>query len=133
MDAVPGLERMIAYTIRQPLGIVVGIVPFNYPAELFAHNIPGALAAGNSVIVKLPEQCPLTVLKLGEILLNAGLPPEGMQMLTGYPADLGDALLTHPESRWSASPAVLMRLAKSPQKPRELSSETRLSWAEPTR
>ena len=72
MDAVPGLEHMIAYTIRQPIGIVVGIVPFNYPAELFAHKIPGALAAGNSVIVKPPSKCPLTVLRLGELILEAG-------------------------------------------------------------
>jgi glyceraldehyde-3-phosphate dehydrogenase (NADP+) len=97
MDTVAGLEHMIAYTIRQPLGLVVGIVPFNYPAELFAHKIPGALAAGNSVIIKLPEQCPLTVLKLGEILLEAGLPGDAMQMITGYPRDLGDLLITHPE------------------------------------
>ncbi len=97
MDAVPGLEHMIAYTIRHPLGIVVGIVPFNYPAELFAHKIPGALAAGNSVIVKLPEQCPLTVLRLGQILIESGLPPEGLQMLTGYPKELGNKLITHPE------------------------------------
>lgn len=97
MDAVEGLEHMIAYTIRQPMGLVVGIVPFNYPAELFAHKIPGALAAGNSVIVKLPEQCPLTVLQLGRILLESGLPPEGIQMLTGHPRDLGDRLITHPE------------------------------------
>jgi len=99
MDTVPGLEHMIAYTLRHPVGIVVGIIPFNYPAELFAHKIPGALAAGSSVIVKLPEQCPLTVLTLGEILLEAGLPPSGMQMLTGYPQHMGDELLTHPEIR----------------------------------
>ena len=97
MDAVAGLEHMIAYTVRQPLGIVTGIIPFNYPAELFAHKIPGALAAGNAVVVKLPEQCPLTLLRLGEILLEAGLPPEAMQMITGYPRELGDRLITHPE------------------------------------
>jgi len=97
MDAVAGLEHMIAYTIRHPLGLVVGIVPFNYPAELFAHKIPGALAAGNSVIVKLPEQCPLTVLRLGKILVESGLPPEGLQMITGYPRELGSRLITHPE------------------------------------
>jgi glyceraldehyde-3-phosphate dehydrogenase (NADP+) len=90
---------MVAYTVRHPVGVVVGIIPFNYPAELFAHKIPGALAAGSSVIVKLPEQCPLTVLRLGEILFEAGLPPEGMQMLTGYPQHMGDELLTHPEIR----------------------------------
>src|SRR3982751_3304962 len=97
MDNVPGLEHMVAYTIRQPIGIVVGIIPFNYPAELFAHKIPGAVAAGASVIVKLPEQCPLTVLTIGELMLEAGLPPEGMQMLTGFPKDLGDELLTSPD------------------------------------
>jgi len=97
MDNVPGLEHMLAYTVRQPVGIVVGIIPFNYPAELFAHKIPGAIAAGASVIVKLPEQCPLTVLRIGQLMIEAGLPPEGMQMITGYPQDLGDELLTSPE------------------------------------
>jgi acyl-CoA reductase-like NAD-dependent aldehyde dehydrogenase len=99
MDGVPGLERMVAYTVRQPVGIVVGIIPFNYPAELFAHKIPGALAAGAAVIVKLPEQCPLTVLRIGELMLDAGLPPEGMQMITGFPKDLGDELVTSPDVR----------------------------------
>jgi glyceraldehyde-3-phosphate dehydrogenase (NADP+) len=99
MDGVPGLERMVAYTVRQPVGIVVGIIPFNYPAELFAHKVPGAIAAGASVIVKLPEQCPLTVLRIGELMLDAGLPPEGMQMITGFPADLGDELVTSPDVR----------------------------------
>lgn len=97
MDAVAGLEHMIAYTIRQPIGLVVGIIPFNYPAELFAHKIPGALAAGNAAIVKLPEQCPLTVLELGRILWEAGIPVRGLQMMTGYPNELGERLLTHPE------------------------------------
>jgi acyl-CoA reductase-like NAD-dependent aldehyde dehydrogenase len=99
MDNVPGLEHMLAYTIRQPIGIVVGIVPFNYPAELFAHKIPGAIAAGASVIVKLPELCPLTVLRIGELMFEAGLPGDGMQMITGFPAPLGDALLTDPDIR----------------------------------
>ena len=97
MDAVAGLEHMIAYTFRQPMGLIVGIVPFNYPAELFAHKVPGALAAGNAVIAKLPEQCPLTVFELGKILREAGLPPRALQMFTGYPSDMGDRLLTHPE------------------------------------
>lgn len=97
MDAVAGLEHMIAYTIRQPMGLVVGIIPFNYPAELFAHKIPGALAARNAAIAKLPEQCPLTVLELGRILKQSGLPESALQMLVGYPREMGDALLTHPE------------------------------------
>jgi len=97
MDAVAGLEHMIAYTIRQPMGLIVGIIPFNYPAELFAHKIPGALAAGNAAIVKLPEQCPLTVLELARILYEAGLPENALQMLVGYPSEMGDRLLTAPE------------------------------------
>ncbi len=99
MDGVPGLERMIAYTVRQPVGIVFGIIPFNYPVELFAHKIPGAIAAGCAVIVKLPESCPLTLLRIGQLMFEAGLPGDGMQMLTGYPQELGDELLTSPEIR----------------------------------
>lgn len=99
MDGVPGLERMIAYTVRQPVGIVFGIVPFNYPAELFAHKIPGAIAAGCAVIVKVPELCPLTVLRIGQMMFEAGMPGDGMQMLTGYPQELGDELLTSPDVR----------------------------------
>lgn len=99
MDGVPGLEHMVAYTVRQPVGIVVGIIPFNYPAELFAHKIPGALAAGAAVVVKLPEQCPLTVLRIGELMIEAGFPGEAIQMLTGFPQDLGDGLITDPDVR----------------------------------
>lgn len=99
MDGVPGLERMIAYTVRQPIGIVFGIVPFNYPVELFAHKIPGAIAAGCAVIVKIPELCPLALLRIGEIMLESGLPPDAMQMLTGYPQEMGEELLTSPDIR----------------------------------
>ena len=56
MDNVDGLERMFSITLRQPVGIVVGIIPFNYPAELFAHKIPGAIAAGCPVIVVPAEK-----------------------------------------------------------------------------
>ena len=86
MDGVPGLERMVAYTVRQPVGLV-------------AHKVPGALAAGASVLVKLPEQCPLTVLRIGELMLEAGFPGDAIQMLTGFPQDLGDALITDPDVR----------------------------------
>jgi acyl-CoA reductase-like NAD-dependent aldehyde dehydrogenase len=99
MDGVPGLDGMIAYTVRQPIGIVFGIVPFNYPVELFAHKIPGALAAGCAVIVKIPELCPLALLRLGELMLEAGLPGDAMQMLTGYPQAMGDELLVSPDVR----------------------------------
>ena len=63
VDAVPGQERHFAVTIRQPLGVVAAIVPFNYPVELYAHKAAAALAAGNAVISKPPSACPLTLLQ----------------------------------------------------------------------
>jgi acyl-CoA reductase-like NAD-dependent aldehyde dehydrogenase len=58
MDAIPGQEGHFAMTIRQPLGVVAAIVPFNYPVELYAHKGAAALAAGNAVIAKPPSDCP---------------------------------------------------------------------------
>jgi acyl-CoA reductase-like NAD-dependent aldehyde dehydrogenase len=83
MDAIPGMERHVAFTIRQPIGVVVAIVPFNYPAELWAHKAAAALAAGNALISKPPSPCPLTLLRMARILEEEGLPPNAHQMLTG--------------------------------------------------
>ena len=54
LDAVPGLERHLAVTVREPLGVVAALVPFNYPVELYAHKAAAALAAGNAVVVQPP-------------------------------------------------------------------------------
>jgi acyl-CoA reductase-like NAD-dependent aldehyde dehydrogenase len=70
----------------------VAISPFNFPLNLVAHKVGPALAAGNSVILKPATDTPLTALKLTEILLEAGMPPEGIQCLTGSGSDIGDAL-----------------------------------------
>ena len=56
LDAVPGLEGNLALTVREPLGVIAAIVPFNYPVELYAHKAAAALAGGNAVIVKPPEK-----------------------------------------------------------------------------
>ena len=72
MDAVPGQERHLAFTIRQPLGVVAAIVPFNYPVELCAHKDGAALAAGNAVIVKPPTDCPLTLLRIAVLMEEIG-------------------------------------------------------------
>ena len=74
MDAVPGAERHVAMTIRQPIGVVAAIAPFNYPLELYAHKVAAALGAGNAVIGKPPSDCPLTLLRLARILEDCGLP-----------------------------------------------------------
>jgi len=82
-DAVPGQEKHVAMTIRQPLGVIAAIVPFNYPVELGAHKVGAALAAGNAVIVKPPSDCPLTILKIAALMEEAGLPKAALQVITG--------------------------------------------------
>jgi acyl-CoA reductase-like NAD-dependent aldehyde dehydrogenase len=96
MDAVPGAERHVAMVIRQPVGVVAAIVPFNYPLELYAHKVAAGLGAGNAVIGKPPSDCPLTLLRLAEILQACGLPPTAHQMLTGSGARIGPLLAASP-------------------------------------
>jgi lactaldehyde dehydrogenase len=92
VDAVRGNERHFAITIRQPLGVVAAIVPFNYPVELWGHKAASALAAGNAVISKPPSACPLTLLKIAELMEDCGLPRSAHQMITGPGAVIGDFL-----------------------------------------
>jgi lactaldehyde dehydrogenase len=97
MDAVPGLERHIAMTIRQPVGVVATIIPFNYPVELYAHKAAAALAAGNAVIAKPPPECPLTLLEIAGYLEDAGLPRAAHQVITGTGVQVGEFLVSHPD------------------------------------
>ena len=83
LDAVPGLEAHFAVTVREPLGVVAAVVPFNYPVELYAHKAAAALAAGNAVIAKPPDKCPLTLLEVARVVEEAGVPAAGHQMVTG--------------------------------------------------
>jgi len=96
MDAIPGMERHFAVTIRQPVGVVAAIVPFNYPVELWAHKAAAALAAGNALISKPPTPCPLTLLKIAGFLEEAGLPRGAHQMLTGRGETVGPLLARSP-------------------------------------
>ncbi len=93
LDSVPGLERSMAVTARQPRGVIAAIVPFNYPVELWSHKLAGAIAAGNAVITKPPEQCPLAVIKISEYLERAGLPKAAHQLVTGLGEVVGAALV----------------------------------------
>ncbi|MFF2063284.1 aldehyde dehydrogenase family protein [Streptomyces sp. NPDC058200] len=83
LGAVPGLERHLAVTVREPLGPVAALVPFNYPVELYAHKAAAALAAGNAVLVHPPARCPLALVRIGELVARAGLPDGAHQLLTG--------------------------------------------------
>lgn len=96
MDAVPGQEQNFAVTIRQPLGVVAAIVPFNYPVELWSHKAAPALAAGNAVITKPPSECPLTLLKIAALMEEAELPRSVHQIITGPGALIGDFLSRSP-------------------------------------
>jgi acyl-CoA reductase-like NAD-dependent aldehyde dehydrogenase len=97
MDSMHDSETQLSMLYKQPLGVIGAIVPFNFPVELMAYKVAAALAGGNSVVVKLPEDCPLTCLAIGDLLIEAGAPPEAFHLLTGYGHEAGAALVAHPE------------------------------------
>jgi glyceraldehyde-3-phosphate dehydrogenase (NADP+) len=99
VDGAPGGGGKIAFTLRVPCGVVVAVTPFNFPLNLVCHKVGPALAAGNAVIVKPATDTPLSALKLTEILLEAGLPAEGIQCITGPGGELGDLLCADPRVR----------------------------------
>ena len=99
VDGAPGGAGKLAFTLRQPCGIVVAITPFNYPALLVMHKVGPALAAGNAVVLKPARQTPLTALLLTRVLLEAGLPPNALQCLTGPGSELGNTLCADPRVR----------------------------------
>lgn len=86
----------INYTLRQPIGIVGCISPWNLPLYLFTWKIAPALAAGNCVIAKPSELSPTTASMLGDICNKAGLPPGVLNILQGLGSNIGDALVRHP-------------------------------------
>lgn len=92
LDSIPGRERSMAITRHEPLGVIAAIVPFNYPVELWSHKVAGGLAAGNAVITKTPEDCPLAVIEISRYLEEAGLPKAAHQVLTGG-RETGEALV----------------------------------------
>jgi acyl-CoA reductase-like NAD-dependent aldehyde dehydrogenase len=92
VDTAPNARGKLAFTLRQPCGVVVAITPFNYPLLLVAHKVAPALAAGNAVVLKPAQQTPLTALLLTRLLLEAGLPEHGLQCLTGSGSELGPPL-----------------------------------------
>ena len=99
LDGSAGWTGQLGFTLRVPCGVVVAISPFNFPLNLVCHKVGPALAAGNSVIIKPASDTPLSALKLTEVLLEAGLPPEAVQCLTGSGGQIGDALVSDPRVR----------------------------------
>ena len=87
------------FTLRVPCGVVAAITPFNFPLNLVCHKVGPALAAGNSIIVKPASDTPLSALKLTEIFVDAGLPEEAIQCVTGSGGVIGDAISANPKVR----------------------------------
>ncbi|RUS47170.1 aldehyde dehydrogenase family protein [Cohnella sp. AR92] len=92
MDAAPGGEGRIAYTVRKPLGVVGAITPFNFPFNLVAHKVGPAIAAGNTVVLKPAGQTPLSALALAELFAEAGLPNGALNIIPGKGSVVGEAL-----------------------------------------
>lgn len=99
LDGAPGVTKQFGFTMRVPCGVVVGISPFNFPLHLVAHKVGPALAGGNSVILKPATDTPLSALKLVQVLLDAGVPADGIQCLTGSGGEVGEWLCADPRVR----------------------------------
>ena len=89
----------IDVTFKEPLGVVGVIVPWNFPMPIAAWGLAPALAAGNTVVLKPAELTPLTALRLGELALEAGIPPGVLQIVPGAGAVVGQRFVTHPDVR----------------------------------
>jgi acyl-CoA reductase-like NAD-dependent aldehyde dehydrogenase len=93
MDAAQSGEGKLSFTIREPIGIVGAISPFNFPLNLVAHKIAPALAAGCAVVLKPAGQTPLSALTLAELADEAGLPRGWLNVLVGPASEIGDVLV----------------------------------------
>jgi len=87
--------RFHAYTVREPVGVVGQIIPWNFPLLMAAWKLGPALAAGNTVVLKPAEQTPMTALRLGELLCEAGLPDGVVNIVPGYGETAGAPLAAH--------------------------------------
>jgi len=95
-QTIPVARGGFDFTLRQPMGVVAAIAPWNFPFPIACWKAAPALAAGNCVVLKPASLSPLTALKLGELAHAAGLPAGVLQVLSGSGSVIGDALVTHP-------------------------------------
>lgn len=97
LDQYPSGASMMGFAVREPIGIVGAITPFNDPLNLVAHKIGPALASGNAIIVKPDSKTPLSALFLAQIITESGVPPGWLQVVTGPGAVVGAAIVAHPD------------------------------------
>ncbi|WP_170574289.1 phosphonoacetaldehyde dehydrogenase [Ruegeria atlantica] len=94
-DLTPnGKERKI-FTKHEPVKAISAITPFNHPLNMVSHKVAPSIATNNCMVCKPTELTPLTALSLADILYEAGLPPEMFQVVTGWPQDIGDEMITN--------------------------------------
>ncbi|MBS9719428.1 aldehyde dehydrogenase family protein [Tianweitania sp. BSSL-BM11] len=96
-DTIPFLDGYTALTLREPHGVVAGIIPWNYPMQILARVAGAALAMGNTLVVKPAEDASLTTIRIAELALEAGFPEGVFNVVTGYGRDAGAALSAHPD------------------------------------
>jgi len=96
-DVIPVSGGFLNYTLREPVGVVGAIIPWNFPLNIASWKRAPALACGNAVSLKPAEQTPLTALLLGELALEAGFPPGILNVIPGRGPVTGQALVEHPD------------------------------------
>jgi phosphonoacetaldehyde dehydrogenase len=94
-DLTPQGKARKIFTKREPVGVISAITPFNHPLNMVSHKIAPAIATNNCVVCKPTELTPLTAIALADILYEAGLPPEMFQIVTGWPDEIGDEMVTN--------------------------------------
>jgi acyl-CoA reductase-like NAD-dependent aldehyde dehydrogenase len=120
---IPARPDVFTYTLAEPYGVVGQIIPWNFPLLMAAWKLAPALAAGNTVVLKPAEQTPLSALRLGELLAEAGMPPGVVNIVPGFGPTAGQALAHHPgvdKIAFTGSTAVgreIMRAAAKTLKP----------------
>ena len=95
-ETIPVRGNHFTYTLREPVGVVAAIVPWNFPLLLASWKVGPALACGNTLILKPASQTPLTALALGEIAQEVGFPPGVLNVITGPGSSVGQAIVEHP-------------------------------------
>jgi acyl-CoA reductase-like NAD-dependent aldehyde dehydrogenase len=95
-QVIPARPDALTYTVREPVGVVGAIVPWNFPIMIGIWKIAPALACGCTLVVKPAELTPLTLIRIGELALEAGLPPGVLNIVTGRGSVVGDAMVAHP-------------------------------------
>ena len=108
-QVIPARTDALTYTVREPIGVVGVIVPWNFPLMIAMWKIAPALACGCTIVLKPAELTPLTALRLGELALEAGIPPGVLNVVPGFGATAGAALVNHADVdkvTFTGSPAV---------------------------